>query len=279
MSRLAAVWLAIAGVWFSSTACKSDPPEAESVPVKSFATAFSRAQCDNLERCCSLSKFEFDRVNCEGRLKASFQASLDTVLLTELVDYDERVAGECLAALSEQQRCGVESIGFPTCRGMLVGRLQDGEPCSNDVTCKSRWCAQRGDAVERVCTRLDGSGPVMAGKAGDDCVTTCRAPGDCSAFASSETAVVCYRTDGLFCESSAETQQRLCRRLLEIGASCQQSRECELGLFCGDVCQAPHPNGAVCEYGDECLSGACVQGECVTSAFDEEDCTSGGIGG
>jgi hypothetical protein len=278
MSRLAAVWLAMAGVWFSTTACKSDPPEVESVPVKSFATAFSRAQCDNLERCCSLSKFEFDRVNCEGRQKASLQASLDRVLMGP-VDYDERVAGECLATLSEQQGCGVESIELPPCKGMLVGRLQDGEPCSENTACKSGWCTSRGDAVELVCTPLAGSGLVVTGKAGHDCVTTCEAPGNCPAFASSETEVVCYRTDGLFCESSAEAQRPQCQRLLEIGKPCQESQQCELGLFCRSVCQAPHPNGAACEYGDECLSGACVQGECVTSAFDEEACTSGGIGG
>ena len=278
MSRWAAVWLAMGGVWFSTTACKSEPTDAERVPVQSFARAFSQAQCDNLERCCSLSKFEFDRVNCEGRLKASFQASLDTVLMGP-VDYDESAAGECLATLSEQQRCGAESIGFPTCKGMLVGRLQDGEPCSSDVTCKSRWCAQRGDAFERVCTRLSGSQPVMTGEAGHDCVTTCEAPGDCPPFAGGATAAVCYRSDGLFCESWDETQQPQCQRLLEIGESCQESQQCGRGLFCGqDVCQAPHPNGAVCGYGDECLSGVCQQGKCVASAFDEQTCTSGDIG-
>src|ERR1043165_5503410 len=111
MNKLVAAWLVIGGTSLLAAACKSDPAEPERVPVESFAAELSAAVCDNASRCCSRSDFAFDQINCEGRLKASFQALLDQALMHP-VDYDEVAAGKCLAAVGNQG-CGAESLQFP----------------------------------------------------------------------------------------------------------------------------------------------------------------------
>jgi hypothetical protein len=258
MNKLAAALVAMGGAWLSATACKSDPLETERVPAASFGAAFSKALCDNAASCCSRSSFTFDHTNCEGRRKASLQALLDQEL-TGPIDYDEVAAAECLARLEGRSGCGLTSLDLPACEGMLVGRLEDGEPCERDVTCKSGWCVQPGEAAARVCTPLQGSGPVHAGKAGDPCLDTCEAPGNCPPIGSSQTPTVCYRSDGLFCDYREETQTETCEPLREVGEPCEADRECAGSLFCQGLCEAP----------------ACVDGECVESALSEEACTSG----
>lgn len=274
MRKLVAAWLMFGGVSLLAAGCKSDPAEAPRVPVERFATEFSVAVCDNAARCCSGANFTFDQPNCEGRLKASFQASLDQVLM-DPVDYDEVAAGKCLAALADRG-CGMASFEFPACEGLFQGRLEDGAECERDAACKSRWCALRGDASVAVCEPLQSSELVVAGKQGDDCVDTCNELGDCPPIGGTPPLTVCYRTDGLFCGSRADGAVPHCEPLREVGQPCEQSRECAAGSFCQGICEAPHPNGASCEFDAECRSGACVDGECAESALTEEACVSGG---
>jgi hypothetical protein len=274
MKRLAAAWMVSGGAWLWATGCSSKPAEARAVPAESFAAEFSQAVCANVGRCCSRSEFHFARTSCEARLKASFQTRLDQLLVD--LDYDEVVAGTCLARLGEPQSCTLSLGQFPQCQGMLVGQLENGQLCDSDSSCKSRWCARLADApFSFVCSPPQGS-PLGAGKAADACAGTCDSPRNCPLVGGGVTPTVCYRTDGLFCAASGGIEAQRCQGLRGAGEPCEVDEECEVGSFCEGVCEAPRPNGAYCGNANECQSGACLDGECVDSAFSEESCASGG---
>jgi hypothetical protein len=268
MKKLAAAWLGMGGLWLSIAGCSSSDAEPERVPAAEFGAIFAKAVCDYVAGCCSASDFAFDQVNCEGHTQVRFQAMVDSDL-AGLTDYDEAAAGKCLEQLRAKKGCSATVFEFP-CEEAIVGRLEDLQTCTTSSSCKSRWCS--GD-IDRVCRPLTSSA-VAGVKAGDSCLDTCEAPGDCPPLGGDGPLPVCYRSEGLFCD---QIGGGTCQTLRKIGQSCLQGRECSAGLFCQDTCTAPRVLGASCEADSECQSLACADEVCVESDFSESVCTAGGF--
>jgi hypothetical protein len=235
--------------------------------------------CDGLAGCCKSDGFAFDLATCKQAFTAEIDQNLNQILGNDNVVYDERAAGECLAALSANTQCGeIDDDDAPACDRVFRGRLAPGEPCTTSEECREdvgQRATCTGEGLTRpVCTLLS-STPARAGQEGEPCFTTCYEGDDCSfdsppqptapapgpgvAPAPMTEPVACYRDQGLWCDYDSG----YCRRLAAVGEACSDSYSCSGDAFCDyntQLCASPRPNGVACDGSEQCQSGRCGEG-------------------
>ena len=276
------------------------------------ADAFVAQYCDIYGPCCAKSGRTYDAPKCRAVLGAF--AGLST--------YDPGAGQQCLDAVRAESNSasfcdsGLSKDADAKCDDVFKqapsnGTKKPGEPCEDarecatspegDVTC-SLFATQ--DTSVRQCQLK------VRGKEGEDCVGE-KEEGDdgvtvTSSSGSGEGAppprvVVCWISDGLFCEStsgSGSTRTRKCARIQDVGGPCASSsthacveaaycdtaknvcaarkaagepcgpfssKECVDKHYCPSstsTCTPSVPTGGACTKSEECERGSCVNGKC-----------------
>jgi hypothetical protein len=243
---------------------------AEPIPQNELPARIASLLCNSMAGCCKSSGFPLDTAACQTAYTAELQEDLaDDV--SPRVRYDAQAAGDCLAAVSGTIQCGqVEEDDVGACERIFVGSVAVGQPCESNRECarvsgRSVYCESSDGVSPSVCTASPSSAAAR-GKAGDACFTTCDGADDCSfavapvpigpgdAPTPQPDPVVCYKTDGLFCDAGA------CAPLRTAGQPCDSSEACRDPDSCNfntGVCTPPQPNGSACESDSGCESRNC----------------------
>jgi len=248
-----------------------------------FPDAFAAVTCDNLERCCQMS-----RRDCS--LAVSIYLALIIPDEDAPLEYDAQAASDCIAQSTDVD-CAAAADN-PACNEVYRGTIAPGEPCDADMF----------NPLYSVCTAPEGGTPKcdereghcyveLRGAEGDSCLESCQVVGYADyctdgGEAGDTTSTICWHEDGVFC------QEAQCVPLGAAGASCSDNLQCEDGLYCeaetctevlamgaecgdsddgacGDeryceprslTCTARNADGEACSHDSECLSSACDRG-------------------
>lgn len=176
------------------------------VSKEDFPKEAATAACAKVFDCCSAQEviafgtvFNFDdEDSCALRIEALLStgvAEFEADIEAGLVVYNGGAAQDCIDDLKDSS-CTSGGVD-PTCDGVFVGQLENGESCSNSDTCES------GNCENGRCENPPGVGEACA----DNCA------------------------DGLACVGDT------CRERAPDGAACITSEECESGFCGqGGVC-------------------------------------------
>jgi hypothetical protein len=98
------------------------------------------------------------------------------------------------------------------------------------------------------------------GRSGDECLSTCPNDGDCSYTLAGPLTVMCFESDGLFCNPDDAPPK--CRPIPAVGEACEHYAACGPNNVCyqNQVCQPPLPQEceiAPCHDELVCVDGAC----------------------
>ncbi|MEM9074411.1 MAG: matrixin family metalloprotease [Myxococcota bacterium] len=90
------------------------------------------------------------------------------------------------------------------------------------------------------------------------------------------------RSFGASCESDGQCESSLCA-LGRCTTTCERQEDCSEGAECGPEgwCRAPMLSRDVCEVGEDCMSGLCLQGEddaaCTNECLTDAECLAGEV--
>jgi hypothetical protein len=241
-------------------------PAGPPVAVKDFVDAYATAICDAVEPCCQTSKFGWSRLGCLSIIRDS-QRAIELRAAIAGVTWDAQAAGKCIAGIKRDfAGCNppINPDLYEVCGSVLVGKKAPGEACTNSLQCISPkngqgMCkSERTDAgtlTPEVCTVE----PSMnaRGKLGDPCRENCNfpdingvrcfgGPGKIIGPTDAPIAANCFDNDGLYCDEVTLK----CATKKPFGTACEQSVECDNGLFCNwKKCSKLLPLGAACATG------------------------------
>ena len=282
-------WASLLAVSLAALSCGDDEDDS--------ASGFVAAFCDVLQPCCAMAKRPADGKQCRSLVGT----------VTGQARYDKRAGQACLAearaALGRAELCeGVPSEAQSVCDGVFDlprGSKQPGEDCSDDLECaKSSEGEVQCPLIFGPAGRTQQCQLSIRGKEGDKpCLGTWEG-GLLSSniFDDAEPArgYVCYVSDGLYCDSRADTCSRLktpyqpcagdiaecvrtaycdlaaglCAERKALGTACVSrfsTRECVPGAWCAEatgVCTAQVAEGESCAGPQACLSSRCLNGRC-----------------
>ncbi len=196
--------------------------------------------------------------NSNFALVAGGTAEVNAPALAACVTAFEAAATDCVLT-------GV----LTACRGILVGTLDEGEPCTDGMECDR-------SSGPMVCKKLQQGTPdpdigvcttPPRGMLGDPCGSSCAEGQECSGTSSapddSFPLTFCYEADGLYCPGGES-----CAAILPEGEDCFVSQECGSDAFCSTTCEPLAAEGESCMYNYGCPPGlACVSGQCEKEPF------------
>lgn len=274
--------------------CGKSEGSAHAIPRDELSQRVASLLCESVAGCCRTGGFPFDLAACKTGTAAELQEDWDDDDPSR-VSYDGQAAGDCLAAVGPMLACGeVEGVTPPACERIWRGKVALGQECGSDREC------ERAEGQRVVCD-YDSSGlpptrctelPVSRhGKQGEACSGTCSEGSSCIGVVAPDPGpgvgggaglplpepVICYRDDGLYCDSSS-----VCAPLVQSGFPCDDYAACQGDAFCDlsmQLCSAPRGNGEACSHHDECESGACFEpdgvgpnGTCAAAGVTAEQC-------
>ena len=234
---------------------EEEPAEpAAPIPIDQFVDRYVATVCEQKERCCISEAVSLDWAVCEELTKFDVEGAVSLVRRGAST-YDEVLAGECLARIAMDSRCGVSLF---QCSQAVEGTIALGGECVSTLQCQKSTTGSRRCEFDR-CVQRSPAG------LGDPCSVSCFAHGLCFEVGTPPDDVfvhgVCDQRDGLRC-----SPEMVCEPTLEIGADCELGTDCEVGTVCSpsnaDTCQLPKADGEPC-VSDECAEGLrCFEGRC-----------------
>jgi hypothetical protein len=228
-----------------------DFPEAEPMDEATFVSSYVKEYCDGLEACCGAAQLTFDRTVCEARAVARINAQKGTGY-----PFDPVQGTECMRNVRFfATRCptnGTFTLLFPDamCRDLYHGTVPDGSACTAHADC--------------AVPPLGSSSCLKSSTGGLECVATSNdlQPGaECAPPGVGQTH---FCVEGYACDEVTRTCVPECFGVE--GAPCDFDSSCGWPLDCNRTsqrCTQPGPIGASCTDDDECLGGACDQGNCA----------------
>lgn len=266
------------------------------LPIEDLPAKLAESYCAAQKQCAPFffQIFFADR-DCTATATEQFREAsfnqLQSAVDAGKVEYDGKLAQQCLTEISEGS-CSVLDNNMPdTCRRALTGTVETGGDCDIDGECSGlSRCEITGGACPGKCQPRANAG-VACTKDGDCALgLTCAAvTGRCAAPAAEGapceggSAVDCAA--GLICIGNDDDQKRegVCKTgqnvlTKKVGEACdlQQGPWCETGLSCAvdsfenlmltTTCHAPAASGGDCALG---IPSECPTGEyCPLSALD-----------
>jgi hypothetical protein len=231
------------------------------------------AICKNVGGCCATAGIPYDPEGCE-------RYGLEELVVPTQppnTTWDSTEAGKCVDLYARiASSCTLLEVGDNPCLRIYRGTLREGATCIDSYECAAirgseAICAPDATALTSSCT------PEIApvrGRSGDTCITTC-ASRDCNVFGAPAdgTYTVCYLDDGLLCSFNSGT----CVPLPALGEPCSDFF-CEPGSYCSlseQTCQSTKPDGATCEFSEECIAGSCADFRCGPQTIASPEVCSG----
>lgn len=236
--------------------------------LQNVCDAIAKARCEGIQPCCDARDLEFNRQQCESRIRNECYDLRDAVHRGS-ADFDPSQIDACLdASKAAFEQCAYDSLTEmaresakvdESCLLVFPGKVELGEACEQATDCKllsngSLPVCNHDNRCEALPEPL---------KEGEPCV-------DLDVFS--------YCEFSLYCDSDTGK----CEKRKEAGEVCDvEYLECAPGLGCDEASETCTPLelkelGESCSVGGECASQACDDGECVRpSVAHEEVCGSG----
>jgi len=247
--RIWPVWLcaiALVGACSSETDSGSSgssgtTPIPLSVSVEDYCGRYADILCDAARECSCL--FGATEKRCVSFHTGLCLENIEEPVLDGRMSYDAGEAGNCLRAIETLiADCSLEGDDHhpASCDDMVVGLLDAGSPCVDDMHCRPGL-----ECPEETCLEMPAVGQ------------PCLEPGFCA-------------SDN-YCG-----EDLLCHGFLGPGGPCAADLDafCDDDLYCGDAgtCERLVADGGSCTGIEQCLNGECIDGLCVNVDGDEDDC-------
>ena len=160
------------------------------------------------------------------------------------------------------------STGF--CSATTCAAKPPGMTCSANAQCGSGICGA--DGKGNCCAAACNSGSGACAWTGCDGAGACVYPGTtiaCGAASCTNASLTRHFCDGAgSCATDTLTcpNQLACASATSCNPSCASDGDCIAGYYCNGGCHPQAAVGASCAFGDQCLSGNCVDGFCCMTA-------------
>ncbi len=267
------------------------------MPRGRFAAAYAQALCTSLAHCCAENAVPFTFDGCTTKARAVAEARLSDPIQGD--NYDERIAGQCIRAVSgaETVACdpvpGSISDARTVCQRVFEGKKNIGEACRSSAECKPIEGQTVGceglPLTDPDAGLLPLSIPALLANPGLRPLDVPRSTPQCVAFPPVEAGARCS-TPALaaLCEATGELVcdrvEGVCKERANAGDTCT-GETCKPGLVCvTGVCSPKVGTGEACVDNTGCAaslrcdpsSKTCVDRlRPTTSCSEDSDCSIG----
>jgi hypothetical protein len=198
-----------------------------SIPIEELGNELQEAFCSRIVRCGLVD----DVASCSELIDFNDE-EIQAGVAAGTIDYDGELARDCLDAFAAASCDGSSEsarVEPPSCREAIRGTVADGGACENSNECAS------GDCMLTSCQMAC-------------CPGTCATTVEDAAIGASCAAGPCV--EGAFCDAT-----QICRALINADQACNNSGECNYGLYCEQttgpgVCRDAPNRGDSCPVGD-----------------------------
>lgn len=241
MKRLA--WIGCAVALLGLSACSAD-----SVDIDDLPDEIDDAVCDWLVKCGAIGSKD----DCGDLFGENIDADILAGVEDGTIDYHGTRAADCIDSVSGgscnlADQDGGELFGDSSCEDVFTGTVEDGGDCYIDEQCVSGACDEGFDCGDQCCLGTCAAAAPPA-EMGEPC-----------GFVDSQ-FISCV--DDLYCDGEA------CAPMVVEGAPCDFDDQCERGLSCYGLADAPETCQELPGEGDPC------EGQ---GLFDGAGCNSPGL--